>query len=284
VRIVSTSKPKVFTTCILREIRFGVQPSPSPQRSPREDSLCPADIDDGCLGQPYHITSTFSCSVNGVTTNASSCSTPDGLASASGSLSFTFAGFGTQELDGKVFTSANSFSSKLNNDLATIAVSETLLIEVYTDGPIRPGYLKGLAGGDVGYDISGGASTSVDIGPGLVGNFCNHDSGCAGGFGYVPILLGTPFTITLTATSFAGAGSAQGSSRAGSDITFQLMAYDQFCGPNSCSPNNHVVIQGVPEPSTWPLSLVGLGTLGAFGARSLKNRRSGEASGRPISE
>lgn len=155
----------------------------------------------------------------------------------------------------------------------TLNYAETLT----TSGPMRGGYLHIVANTDFfgGAAEESGATVYVNIGNNLPGYpstmvTCQaafgSSNGCYPGLGYftnlypfIPITLGTPFTLTATASASANADMRDGSVDYTAPYSFQLFEADF---------KTQVIPVATPEPATFGLMLLALVALWATRFRS----------------
>jgi hypothetical protein len=187
------------------------------------------------------VTTPGSCSQN-----ASGYSASVQLMAAPGSLGFS----------GSVMVSVLEIPPNAGGSSAQGSLSYSA--ELYTPGPMRPGFLFPSANGSGGGDFFGSGSGSAFIGPWCL--FATSTAGIQGnclGPVLIPVELGTEFVFSV----MMGA-SASSSPINGSDNGFVVLDVGfEFVEADGVTP---VAALDSPEPSAGLLCCVGLGLIGAI--------------------
>jgi hypothetical protein len=215
------------------------------------------------------LTTSISCTAGGITI-PSSCGSPDGQIVGLGGLGPSgVGGLNTTDLTASLLTQSQvSVSPHFQpGDGVSILFSAMLELNVYTEGPVRPGYLQlnAFADGDGGQ--GSGVTAGLDVADGLYEWHPIVTLSPSLHNVQVPIMLGTGFSIVLLGSSSSSSAGPFGTS-GGGGISMSLEAIDpNFCaeiGAN-CTFSVPVTVSEAPEPAT--LALSGLAFAALFGLR-----------------
>lgn len=215
------------------------------------------------------LTTSISCTTGGITI-PSNCASPDGQVIGTAGLGpGGVGGLNTTNLNAALSTQSQVTVSPhfQPGDSVSILSSAMLELNVYTEGPVRPGYLLLNAFADA----DGGQGSSQTIGLNIAdGLYQWHPIGTLSPSLHnvqVPIMLGTGFSIVLLGSSSSFSAGPFGTS-VGEDMSTSLEAIDpNFCAEVAadCTISVPVTISEAPEPATLALSSLAFTAL--FGLR-----------------
>ena len=185
----------------------------------------------------------LACSISGV---AVPCPTTIGGTTANATGSYNFSGLNTPTLFLSAHADAGAGSVPPPGLSPSASAAVFLTVDAFTDGPMRPGLVTISLFATEDHSFSGGAAatshSSIDVSIPSVATSCTPlgISDCQSHGTLLPIMLGVPFQLRVSAEAAAGGNL---SFAAGSSAAFLNLALFELSG-------DPVTIWVTPEPSS----------------------------------